>query len=148
MKIPVQSNNPDVGFQIAPMIDVVFVILVFFMSLAAQIRIEQILQTKLPGVSVAGTATEFVDEQILQISQDGEVTLNDEVYDSPSSRDLPQLTGTLNQLKKSSDAAKNKLVVTVISHPDSPYYRTIDVLNSLALAGVTNVTFTAEGDES
>lgn len=148
MKIPVQSNNPDVGFQIAPMIDVVFVILVFFMSLAAQIRIEQILQTKLPGVSVAGTATEFVDEQILQISQDGEVTLNDEIYDSPTSRDLPQLTGTLNQLKKSSDAAKNKLVVTVISHPDSPYYRTIDVLNSLALAGVTNVTFTAEGDES
>ena len=148
MKIPVQSNNPDVGFQIAPMIDVVFVILVFFMSLAAQIRIEQILQTKLPGVSVAGTATEFVDEQILQISQDGEVTLNDEIYDSPTSRDLPQLTGTLNQLKKSSDAAKNKLVVTVISHPDSPYYRTIDVLNSLAVAGVTNVTFTAEGDES
>ncbi len=148
MKIPVQSNNPDVGFQIAPMIDVVFVILVFFMSLAAQIRIEQILQTKLPGVSVAGTATEFVDEQILQISQEGEVTLNDEIYDSPTSRDLPQLTTTLGQLKASSDAAKNKLVVTVISHPDSPYYRTIDVLNSLAVAGVTNVTFTAEGDES
>ena len=40
MKMPVQNTNPDVGFQIAPMIDVVFVILVFFMSLAAQIRIE------------------------------------------------------------------------------------------------------------
>ena len=39
MKMPIQQNNPDVGFQIAPMIDVVFVILVFFMSLAAQIKI-------------------------------------------------------------------------------------------------------------
>jgi biopolymer transport protein ExbD len=147
MKLPVQSTNPDVGFQIAPMIDVVFVILVFFMSLAAQIRIEQILQTKLPGVSVASTSTDFVDEQILQVTEEGEITLNDEIFDSPDSRDLPQLTSTLGQLKASSDAAKNKLVVTLISHPDSPYYRTIDVLNSLAVAGVTNVTFTAEEEE-
>lgn len=147
MKLPVQTNNPDVGFQIAPMIDVVFVILVFFMSLAAQIRIEQILQTKLPGVSVAGTSTEFVDEQILQIDEAGEVTLNDEAFDSAASRDLPQLTSTLGQLKASSDAAKSKLVVTLASHPDSPYFRTIDVLNALAVAGVTNVTFTAEGEE-
>ncbi len=147
MKMPIQANNPDVGFQIAPMIDVVFVILVFFMSLAAQIRIEQILQTKLPGVSVAGTSTEFVDEQILQIDEAGEVTLNDEAFDSVASRDLPQLTSTLGQLKASSDAAKSKLVVTLISHPDSPYFRTIDVLNALAVAGVTNVTFTAESEE-
>lgn len=147
MKIPVKANNPDVGFQIAPMIDVVFVILVFFMSLAAQIRIEQILQTKLPGVAVAGNPVDFVDEQILQVSEDGEVTLNDEIFDSPTSRDLPQLTSTLGQLKASSDAAKTKFVVTLISHPESPYFRTIDVLNSLAVAGVTNVTFTADSEE-
>ncbi len=147
MKMPKQSANADIGFQIAPMIDVVFVILVFFMALAGQIRIEQILQTKLPGTQPAGTPTEFFDEQILQISEEGEVTLNDEIFDSPDSRSLPQLTNTLGQLQESSDAAKTKLVVTLISHPDSPYYRTIDVLNSLAVARVTNVTFTAESEE-
>lgn len=147
MKMPIQQANPDVGFQIAPMIDVVFVILVFFMALAAQIRIEQILQTKLPGFAVSSTTTEFVDEQILQIGEDGEVSLNEESYDSAASRELPQLTGTLMRLKASSDAAKSKLVVTLISHPDSPYYRTIDVLNSLSIAGITNVTFTAEAEE-
>lgn len=147
MRLPVQSQNPDVGFQIAPMIDVVFVILVFFMALAAQIRIEQILQTKLPGVAAASTATEFFDEQILQVAEDGEVTLNDEIYDTPEAHDLPQLTNTLGQLKASSDAAKTKLVVTLISHPDSAYERTIEVLNALAAAGVTHVTFTATEEE-
>jgi biopolymer transport protein ExbD len=147
MKMPIQQANPDVGFQIAPMIDVVFVILVFFMSLAAQIRIEQILQTKLPGISVASTSTEFVDEQILQIGEDGEVSLNDESYDSAQSRELPQLTGTLMRLKTSSEAAKSKLVVTLISHPESPYFRTIDVLNSLSIAGINNVTFTSDSEE-
>jgi len=144
MKLPIQNTNPDVGFQIAPMIDVVFVILVFFMALAAQIKVEQILQTKLPGISVASTSTEFVDEQILQIDEAGEVTLNDEAYDSAASREMPQLKGTLMRLKASSDAAKSKVVVTLVSHPDSPYYRTIDVLNALALAGISNVTFTAD----
>jgi biopolymer transport protein ExbD len=146
MKMPIQQGNPDVGFQIAPMIDVVFVILVFFMSLAAQIRIEQILQTKLPGISVSSTTTEFVDEQILQVGEDGEVTLNDEAYDSPQSRELPQLTGTFLRLKASSDAAKSKLVVTLISHPESPYFRTIDVLNALSVAGISNVTFTSDSE--
>lgn len=147
MKMPLQQANPDVGFQIAPMIDVVFVILVFFMALAAQIRIEQILQTKLPGISVSSSNTEFVDEQILQVAEDGEVSLNDESYDSAASRELPQLTGTLMRLKASSEAAKSKLVVTLISHPESPYYRTIDVLNSLSIAGITNVTFTSDSEE-
>ncbi|HSI07360.1 MAG: ExbD/TolR family protein [Rariglobus sp.] len=147
MKMPIQQANPDVGFQIAPMIDVVFVILVFFMALAAQIKIEQILQTKLPGVAVASSTTEFVDEQILQVGEDGEVSLNDESYDSPQSRELPQLTGTLLRLKSSSDAAKSKLVVTLISHPESPYYRTIDVLNALAIAGISNVTFTSDSEQ-
>jgi len=147
MKMPIQQANPDVGFQIAPMIDVVFVILVFFMALAAQIKIEQILQTKLPGVAVASSTTEFVDEQILQVGEDGEVSLNDESYDSPQSRELPQLTGTLLRLKSSSEAAKSKLLVTLISHPDSPYYRTIDVLNALAIAGISNVTFTSDSEQ-
>jgi len=147
MKLPVQTSNPDIGFQIAPMIDVVFVILVFFMSLAAQIRIEQILQTKLPGLAVAATETEFVDEQIIQVSPGGEVSLNDEPFDAPEDRALPQLTATLVQLKASSDAAKSKLLVTLLSHPDSPYHRTIDVLNALAVADITHVTFTAEEPE-
>ena len=147
MKMPIQQGNPDVGFQIAPMIDVVFVILVFFMSLAAQIRIEQILQTKLPGVAISSATTEFVDEQILQVGEDGEVSLNDEAYDSAQSRELPQLTSTLLRLKSSSDAAKSKQVVTLISHPESPYFRTIDVLNALSIAGISNVTFTSDSEE-
>jgi len=34
-------------------------------------------------------------------------------------------------------------MVTVIAHPASAYSRTIDALNALAVAGITDVTFTA-----
>lgn len=148
MRLPPTQTNPDVGFQIAPMIDVVFVILVFFMALAAQIRIEQVLQTKLPGVATATGPTAFVDEQFIAIDEQGSVTLNDEPYDSVNSHELPQLTGTLMRLKESSDAAKSKVVVTILSHPDSPYFRTVDVLNALAVARISQVTFTASEEDT
>ena len=136
-------SNADVGFQIAPMIDVVFVILVFFMALAAQIRIERILQTRLPGVATSEGSTEFFDEQIIQVDARGVVTLNEEVYDERAVDGLPQLTSTLLRLKQSSDAAQSNLVVTVLSHPESRYGRTIQVLNALAFAGITQVTFSS-----
>lgn len=146
MRRPVHAANPDLGFQIAPLIDVVFVILVFFMALAAQIRIERILQTKLPGVAIAEGPVEFVDEQWLTIDEGGNVLLNDEPYDSANDPSLPRLTATLMRLKESSDAAKSRVVVTLMSHPDSRYERTIDVLNALSVAGITAVTFTTTSE--
>ena len=141
MKPLTATSSGDVGFQIAPMIDVVFVILVFFMALAAQIRIERILQTKLPGVAVAEGPTEFHDEQVIQVDAGGTVRLNEEPYDEGQAAGLPQLAATLLRLKASSDAAQAQVIVTVVSHPDSRYGRTIDVLNALAGAGITQVTF-------
>ncbi len=146
MRRPAHAVNPDLGFQIAPLIDVVFVILVFFMALAAQIRIERILQTKLPGVAVADGPVEFVDEQWLAIDESGNVTLNDESYDVGGTPELPQLTATLLRLRESSDAAKSRVVVTLMSHPESRYERTIDVLNALSVAGITAVTFTTTSE--
>lgn len=142
MRVRKTSTAGDVGFQIAPMIDVVFVILVFFMALAAQIRLERLLQTKLPGVARTDGPTEFFDEQIIQIDEAGGVLLNDEPYDVQGPKALPQLTSTLHRLKLSSDAAQAKVVVTIVSHPDSRYERTIDVLNALAAARIRQVTFT------
>ncbi len=134
----------DLGFQIAPMIDVVFVILVFFMSLTATVKIEAELNTKLPGNATTSAAVEFPDEQTITIEAGGQVLLNDEPYDGPNDPAMTKLTGTLMKLKANSDNAKTLLLITISSDPKAPYYRTIDVLNALAAAEISNVTFTVE----
>jgi biopolymer transport protein ExbD len=136
------NKNSNVGFQIAPMIDVVFVILVFFMALAGQIKIEQILKTRLPGVAAADAPVEFFDEQIITINEDGEVLLNDDPMALPDDRRMRDLANTMLRMKQSSEAARSQLVVTIISAETARYARTIDVLNVLAEVGVTNVSFT------
>ncbi len=147
MRLELNPNEGNLGFQIAPMIDVVFVIMLFFMVMAGAVKVENELNTQLPGTAETSDATEFVDEQIITISDIGEVSLNDEPFDSPESRDLPQLKGTLMRLKQNADAAKAPSVVTIISDEQAKYSRTVDVLDALALAKIDNVTFTVSEEE-
>ena len=144
---PSASGNGDLGFQIAPMIDVVFVIMLFFMVMAGAVKVERELNTKLPGTAESTGPTDFVDEIIINISEQGEVTLNDEPMDTPTSKEMTQLRGTLLRLKQSSDAAKAPTLVTVVSEPEAKYARTVDVLDALAVAQIENVTFTVSEEE-
>ncbi len=147
MRLELNPNEGNLGFQIAPMIDVVFVIMLFFMVMAGAVKVENELNTQLPGTAETSDAIEFVDEQIITISDSGEVSLNDEPFDSPESRDLPQLKGTLMRLKQNADTAKAPSVVTIISDEQAKYSRTVDVLDALALAKIDNVTFTVNEEE-
>ncbi len=143
-KVHIQMDG-DTGFQIAPMIDVVFVIMLFFMVMAGAVKVENHLVTNLPGTSESDSA-DFVDEQIIGVSETGEVTLNDDAYDGQS-KELPTLKAALSRLKQSSDASKNQCVVTIVSEPFAKYSRVIDVLDALAVAKISSVTFTVGEEE-
>ena len=146
MKPFTQEEEGTLGFQIAPMIDVVFVIMLFFMVMAGAVKVENELSTKRPGSAEASPAAEFNDETIIGISDEGEVSLNDEPFDTPESSDLPQLRATLMRLKENADSAKQPAVVTIVSDAHAKYSRTIDVLNALAAAKISNVTFNVSED--
>jgi len=144
------KKNPfatELGFQIAPMIDVVFVIMLFFMVMAGAVKVEKEINTQLPGTAETSEPTEFVDEVVINISEAGDVTLNDEVMDSPASKAMPQLRATLMRAKQGSDAAKSQLMVTIVSEPDARYSRAVDVLDALAAAQIENVSFTTDEEE-
>lgn len=146
MKPFIPEEVPAGGFQIAPMIDVVFVIMLFFMVMAGAVKVENELNATLPGSTESSSATDFVDEIIIGISEAGEVTLNDEPFDSPESRDLPRLRDTLLRLKQNADNAKTPAVVTIVSEPNAKYSRTIDVLDALAVAKIESVTFSVSDE--
>ena len=128
------------------MIDVVFVIMLFFMVMAGAVKVENELNTTLPGSTESSSATDFVDEIIIAISENGEVSLNDEPFDSPESRDLPRLRDTLMRLKQNADNSKTPAVVTIVREPNAKYSRTIDVLDVLAVAKIENVTFSVSDE--
>jgi biopolymer transport protein ExbD len=146
MKNFVPEEAPAGGFQIAPMIDVVFVIMLFFMVMAGAVKVENELNTSLPGNAESSGNTEFVDEITISIAETGEVMLNDEPFDSPTSTELRQLRDTLQRLKQNADNSKNPTVVTIVSEPQARYHRTVAVLDALAFAKIDTVTFTVSDE--
>ncbi len=141
MKRLIHSDTTALGFQIAPMIDVVFVIMLFFMVMVGTVKVERELITKLP--SPGDPMVRFpVDEITIGILEDGTVTLNEESFDSPRDKSLPTLTQTLRRLATSSANQKQSVLVTIQAEEQASYERVIDVLNSLHRAQIQNVTFT------
>jgi len=146
MKSVIDDDTPNLGFQIAPMIDVVFVIMLFFMVMAGSVKVEQHLISNLPG-SVESDSVDFVDETIINIDEDGEISLNDEPMDSPTSKRMTNLKGSLVRLKENAVSSGNKMVVTIVSDPQASYDRVVDALNALSAARITDVTFTVSEEE-
>ena len=146
-RLDLNSNEGMIGFQIAPMIDVVFVILLFFMVMAGAVKVEKELPSQLPGNAETQSATEMMDEMVIAITESGDVSLNDEPMDTPTSHELPALKSTLIRLKQAADQSKTPVLVTVVSEQQAKYSRTVDVVNALAVAGISNVTFTVSEEE-
>ncbi len=143
MKHRIHSDTTTLGFQIAPMIDVVFVIMLFFMVMVGSMKVERELKTKLPRTNDLTQLVEFPAEEItIAILEDGTVTLNEEAFDSPKDKRMPRLTCTLQRVADSSAQQKQPVLVTIQAEEQASYERVIDVLNSLHQAQIQNVTFT------
>jgi len=143
-----ESAEVNLGFQIAPMIDVVFVIMLYFMVMAGAVQVENAHNTKLPGTVASLTDTPLPDEIAIRIEDDGQVYLNDDPLDSADSstlagKMLPELANNLKQLHDSSKASNSEVLVTIYANELARYERVIDVLDALSRAEISNVTFQA-----
>jgi len=129
------------GFQIAPMIDVVFVIMLFFMVMAGSVLVENELNLKLPGTLPSDAPAEAIEDTQIRVLESGEVLLNDDLMGDGADVELVNLSGTLSRLVESSKVVDTKVVVTIVADEYAPYQRVINVLNALSVARVQNVTF-------
>lgn len=137
--------NEKTELQIAPLIDVVFLLLIYFMVSAQLKRTEADLDLALPGAVSVSTQMEIPDEQIIEVLATGEIVLNNKVYASQDKTDLAGLEHTLLRYAQAAKISKSKAVITIAADDDAVHERVIDVLNACAGAGIKNVTFgTAE----
>jgi biopolymer transport protein ExbD len=143
-------NIPEenLQFQIAPMIDVIFILILFFMCSAGAVKTEKHLATSLPGTAASDAPVEIPDEQVIQISNTGQVLLNDREFDAGlKSHDMPELLATLQRFHQASVASKTQAMVTITPQAYANYQRVIDVMNVCAASQIKNVSFRLEAEE-
>lgn len=136
-----RRDTQTVEMQMGPMIDMVFLLLVFFMVSAKPIKQESDINIGLPGTVAQEETLDIPDEQRIRIESDGRVLLNEQLMDSPTNAELPALVGTLKRFKESADANKSEALVTIDTDDAALHQRIVAVLNACAQAGITGVTF-------
>lgn len=148
MKLRFESEPINLGFQIAPVIDVVFVIMLFYMVRAAQVKEEHRVTLTLPHVMEHGAPTDVrqVEELLLTVDEEGAVSLNDEEVGAADDTRLESLATLLGDIRKGAGENGLQVLVTLQTEETTPYQRVMDVMNALTKAKISNLTFTVGED--
>ncbi len=133
--------NEKTELQIAPLIDVVFLLLIYFMVSSSLKRSEADLSLSLPSQVAQAQSVKMPDEQIIEVLANGTILLNAREFSDPQKRDLGDLEHTLVRYREASLLTGNPAMITIAPDDDSIHERVIDVMNACAGAGIKNVTF-------
>ncbi len=140
MRAP-RPRYDDVEMQMGPMIDMVFLLLVFFMVTAKPVKPEADVGMSLPGTVSQEESLDIPDEQHIEITAEGSVVLNDLKLAEPADKEMPRLFATLKRFKDTTKANRSEALVTIDAADQSTHQRIVDVLNVCARAEITGVSF-------
>ena len=96
-----------------PMIDMVFLLLVFFMVSARPVKQEADIPIGLPGQVSQEEAVEIPDEQRIEIKAGGQIVLNDLELGKPGDSELQNLIAVLERFRKSAESSGSDPLVTL-----------------------------------
>ncbi|MDQ2918939.1 MAG: biopolymer transporter ExbD [Verrucomicrobiota bacterium] len=119
------------GIQLAPLVDVLMLLLIFFLLTWNAARNENELDVKVPKASEAKEKSAPIGDVVVNVKADGNVIVNRRTLSGP---ELSEMLRSLVQLDS------NQAVV-IRGDEVGQYKNIVEVLNICSQAGVTNVAF-------
>lgn len=119
------------GIQLAPLVDVLLLLLIFFLLTWNAARNENELDVKIPKASAAKERSAPIGDVIVNVKADGNVVVNRRTL---TGQELSDLLKGLVQLSA-------EQAVVIRGDEAGAYKNIVNVLNICSEAGVTNVAF-------
>lgn len=140
MNLNKESEDMKMELQIAPLIDVVFLLLIYFMVTAALIKKEGDIAFMLPANVASSEMIDIPVEVLIEITTDGTVELEGMRF-SRKDAALDDLVIQVAGLKQIAKAQNSDFFVNILPHQDAKHRRIIDVMDACHAAGVKSLTF-------
>ena len=145
-RIP-SSESDEPGLDISSLIDVCFLLLIYFLVTTQIIKKEQELSSTIPTPKLTGP-TPKIGHLHLLLQANGHISIKNEtgslelIETDPNLRQLPHLSKRLKLHNDTSKISGQKALVKISADGDTQQQRVIDVLNALAGANISEITFT------
>lgn len=131
MKFREINSQQGAELELAPMIDVVFLLLIFFIVSWQSARFERDMDISVPSAEEAENKDRQAGEIIINVRKDGTVVLNGLVVTDAE---------LLAKLKAVSEAYPDQAVI-LRGSAEASFQAIIDVLDEVKKAGIWNVAF-------
>lgn len=140
-----EASDPELD--ISSLIDVCFLLLIYFLVTSTISPRETDLGMALPAMGSSSQDQPKIEPMFIKVDSSGSIFTgadpNQQQLDTDSAqREVPLLASQLDLYASAALSAGNKPLVQIYVEPDASQQRVIDVLNALAGAGITSVTFT------
>ena len=136
MKFKQINSEEEIGFQVASMIDIVFLLLIFFIVASQLQDLEIEKQVSLPiADSAQAKKSEGVQEILINVLSNGVVKV------SGSELPMNKLAEELRKVADTSDKSEKKILIR--GDKNAHYGRMMRIMRSCAQAGLWNVSFAA-----
>jgi biopolymer transport protein ExbD len=119
------------GIQLAPLVDVLLLLLIFFLLTWNAARTENELDVKVPKASAAREKSAPIGDVVVNVKADGNVVVNRRQLTAPELSDLLKSLVQLN----------SEQAVVIRGDEAGAYKNIVGVLNICTEAGITNVAF-------
>ncbi|MCG8650549.1 MAG: biopolymer transporter ExbD [Pirellulales bacterium] len=124
-----RQRSEDATINLTPMIDVVFLLVIFFMVGSKFSEAESRIKVNVPTVGELRSITRVPDERIVVIGMDGALSLDGQPIT------LEQLTATLREQHRVYPAIK----VAVRGEAEGTLQQTVEVLHAVRSSGVDQI---------
>jgi biopolymer transport protein ExbD len=135
-----KSIDAKLGVQVSPLIDVVFLLLIYFMVTSSLIKKDAALSFALP--IIGSPLSDMPVEVVVVIAADGTVDLNG-IHFHQDDQSLDGLAAQITDLKTLAAAQRSEFHVNILPHDQTLHRRIIDVMDACAKAGIANLGFSA-----
>ncbi len=137
MKFRDYHSQPPSELELAPMIDVVFLLLIFFLVTWQFARFERDMDISVPAAEELDDSARTVNEIIINVQEDGTVILNGTEYTQEQ---------LLSRLSIIAEIDQDQAVI-LRGDSKAAFQHIIDVLDTIKRAGIWNVAFAATKPE-
>ncbi len=130
MRVNMEGDDESVEVQMAPLIDCVFLLLIFFLVASTLKKIEEKLDIELPRADAAVAAPVEVDALVISLDRDGVFYLGAD----------PVTPGALlNRIKKESGESKGQRKVKINGDRKVPFESVVEVFELCRIGQLKNI---------